>query len=72
MIDDWNRIPEDLKRVEKSEIFKATYGNELRERPRWTTPDEIADGSRADESVSSRSELSPERPYLGHGGLHTK
>jgi hypothetical protein len=25
VIDDWNRIPADLKRVDKNEIFKATY-----------------------------------------------
>ncbi len=46
---------------------------ELRERPRWTKrEDETADGSRTDESVTSRSGRSPERPYLDHGGLHFK
>ncbi len=46
---------------------------EPRERPRWTTrPDERADGSRTDESMTSRSGRSPERPYLDHGGLHIK
>ncbi len=46
---------------------------EPRERPRWTTrPDERADGSRTDESVTSRSGRSPERPYLDHGRLHIK
>ncbi len=43
------------------------------ERPRWTTrQNERAYGSASDAGVTSRSGRSPERPYLDHGGLHTK
>ncbi len=73
VIEDWNRIPADVKRVEKSETFRAKYrtlrANQMDHAARLESG-RILYGT--DESVTSRSGRSPERPYLDHGGLQHK